>query len=75
VYILLLISGIGRINNRYLFGSYFSRAGSWGNCRGARGHLCQKEPHAAVMALLAIMLSQVGLVYALLSVPIIIVAR
>jgi hypothetical protein len=34
-----------------------------------------KEPHAAVMALLAIMLSQVGLVYALLSVPIIIMSR
>jgi hypothetical protein len=34
-----------------------------------------KEPHAAVMALLAIMLSQVGFVYALLSVPIIIMSR
>jgi predicted PurR-regulated permease PerM len=34
-----------------------------------------KEPHAAVMALLAIMLSQIGLVYALLSVPIITISR
>ena len=34
-----------------------------------------KEPHAAVMALLAIMLSQIGFVYALLSVPIIVLSR
>jgi hypothetical protein len=34
-----------------------------------------KEPHAAMMALLAIMLSQVGFIYALLSVPIIILSR
>jgi predicted PurR-regulated permease PerM len=34
-----------------------------------------KEPHRAVMALLAIMLSQVGFVYALLSVPIVVMSR
>ncbi len=34
-----------------------------------------KEPHAAIMALLAIMLSQIGFVYALLSVPIIVLSR
>ncbi len=34
-----------------------------------------KEPHAAVMALLAIMLSQIGFVYALFSVPIIVLSR
>jgi hypothetical protein len=77
VYILLLISGLGHspaIAATYL-GSYFLARRFVGQFVEARVATYVKEPHPAVMALLAIMLSQVGFVYALLSVPIIIMSR
>jgi predicted PurR-regulated permease PerM len=77
VYILLLISGLGlgpAVTVIYL-GSYFLIRKFVGQFVEARVATNVKEPHAAVMALLAIMLSQVGFVYALLSVPIVIMSR
>ena len=77
VYILLLISGLSNgpaVAITYL-GSYFLVRKFVGQFVEARVATYVKEPHAAVMALLAIMLSQVGFVYALLSVPIIIMSR
>jgi predicted PurR-regulated permease PerM len=77
VYILLLISGLSQgpaVAVTYL-GSYFLVHRFVGKFVEARVATYVKEPHAAVMALLAIMLSQVGLVYALLSVPIVIMSR
>jgi predicted PurR-regulated permease PerM len=77
VYILLLISGIGHgpaIAVTYL-GSYFLTRKFVGQFVEARVATHVKQPHTAVMALLAIMLSQVGFVYALLSVPIIVMSR
>jgi predicted PurR-regulated permease PerM len=77
VYILLLISGLSNgptVAVAYL-GSYFLVRRFVGQFVEARVATYVKEPHAAVMALLAIMLSQVGFVYALLSVPIIIMSR
>jgi predicted PurR-regulated permease PerM len=77
VYILLLISGLSNgpaVAITYL-GSYFLVRRFVGQFVEARVATYVKEPHAAVMALLAIMLSQVGFVYALLSVPIIVMSR
>jgi predicted PurR-regulated permease PerM len=77
VYILLLISGLGfgpTVVVIYL-GSYFLIRKFVGQFVEARVATHVKEPHAAVMALLAIMLSQIGFVYALLSVPIIVLSR
>ncbi len=77
VYILLLISGLSNgpaVAITYL-GSYFLVRKFVGQFVEARVATYVKEPHPAVMALLAIMLSQVGFVYALLSVPIIIMSR
>jgi predicted PurR-regulated permease PerM len=77
VYILLLIAGASHgwpVVATYL-GSYFFVRKFVGQFVEARVATSVKEPHAAVMALLAIMLSQVGFVYALLSVPIIIMSR
>jgi predicted PurR-regulated permease PerM len=77
VYILLLISGLGNgptVTVIYL-GSYFLVRKFVGQFVEARVATHVKEPHAAVMALLAIMLSQIGFVYALLSVPIIVLSR
>jgi predicted PurR-regulated permease PerM len=56
-------------------GAYFLVRKFVGQFVEARVATHVKEPHAAVMALLAIMLSQVGFVYALLSVPIIVMSR
>jgi predicted PurR-regulated permease PerM len=56
-------------------GAYFLVRKFVGQFVEARVATHVKEPHAAVMALLAIMLSQVGFVYALLSVPIIVLSR
>ena len=56
-------------------GAYFLTRRFVGQFVEARVATYVKEPHAAVMALLAIMLSQVGFVYALFSVPIIILSR
>jgi predicted PurR-regulated permease PerM len=77
VYILLLFSGLGygpTVTIVYL-GSYFLVRKFVGQFVEARVATHVKEPHAAVMALLAIMLSQIGFVYALLSVPIIVLSR
>jgi predicted PurR-regulated permease PerM len=76
-YIFLFIAGVANgptVLIIYL-GSYFLIRKFVGQFVEARVATYVKEPHAAVMALLAIMLSQVGLVYALLSVPIIIMSR
>ena len=77
VYLLLLVSGLSQgpvVALSYLGSDFLVRrfAGQFVEARVAT-HV--KEPHAAVMALLAIMLSQIGLVYALLSVPIIVLSR
>jgi predicted PurR-regulated permease PerM len=77
VYILLLISGLSNgpaVAVTYL-GSYFLVRRFVGQFVEARVATYVKEPHPAVMALLAIMLSQIGFVYALLSVPIVIMSR
>jgi predicted PurR-regulated permease PerM len=76
-YIFLFIAGAANGPTVLLiyFGSYFLIRKFVGQFVEARVATYVKEPHAAVMALLAIMLSQVGLVYALLSVPIIIMSR
>lgn len=77
VYIFLFLSGAahgGPIVAIYL-GSYFLARKFVGQYVDARVATHVKEPHAAVMALLAIMLSQIGFVYALLSVPIIVLSR
>ena len=76
-YIFLFIAGVANGPTVLLiyFGSYFLIRKFVGQYVGARVATYVKEPHAAVMALLAIMLSQVGFVYALLSVPIIILSR
>ena len=77
VYILLAFSGLGQglsVMVIYL-GSYFLIRKFVGQFVEARVAANVKEPHAAVMALLAIMLSQIGFVYALLSVPIIVLSR
>ena len=77
VYILLTLSGLGQgwsVMAIYL-GSYFLIRKFVGQFVEARVATTVKEPHAAVMALLAIMLSQIGFVYALLSVPIIVLSR
>jgi predicted PurR-regulated permease PerM len=77
VYILLLFAGLGQglpVAVIYL-GSYFLIRKFVGQFVDARVATHVKEPHAAVMALLAIMLSQIGFVYALLSVPIIVLSR
>jgi predicted PurR-regulated permease PerM len=76
-YIFLFIAGVANgptVLIIYL-GSYFLIRKFVGQFVEARVATYVKEPHAAVMALLAIMLSQVGVVYALLSVPIIIMSR
>ncbi len=76
-YILLFIAGAAQgwpVVVTYL-AFYFLVRKLVGNFVEARVATRVKEPHAAVMALLAIMLSQIGFVYALLSVPIIIMAR
>jgi predicted PurR-regulated permease PerM len=76
-YIFLFIAGAssGPTVLIIYFGSYFLIRKFVGQYVDARVATHVKEPHAAVMALLAIMLSQVGFVYALLSVPIIILSR
>ncbi len=77
VYILLAFSGLGQglfVMAIYV-GSYFLIRKFVGQFVDARVATHVKEPHAAVMALLAIMLSQIGFVYALLSVPIIVLSR
>ena len=76
-YIFLFIAGVANGPTVVLiyFGSYFLIRKFVGQYVGARVATYVKEPHAAVMALLAIMLSQVGFIYALLSVPIIILSR
>ena len=76
-YIFLLIAGVANGPTVLLiyFGSYFLVRKFVGQYVDARVATYVKEPHAAVMALLAIMLSQVGFVYALLSVPIIVLSR
>jgi predicted PurR-regulated permease PerM len=76
-YIFLFIAGVANGPTVLLiyFGSYFLVRKFVGQYVDARVATYVKEPHAAVMALLAIMLSQVGFVYALLSVPIIILSR
>jgi predicted PurR-regulated permease PerM len=77
VYILLVITGLAQgpqvvlaLAVAYFLVNRF--AGQYVNARVAT-HV--KQPHNAVMALLAIMLSQVGFVYAALSVPIIVLSR
>jgi predicted PurR-regulated permease PerM len=77
VYILLFIGGISRGPEAAIvfLGAYFLVRKFVGQFVEVRVATYVKEPHAAVMALLAIMLSQVGLVYALLSVPIITMSR
>ncbi len=77
VYILLLVAGLGQglpVAAVFLV-SYFLVRKFVGQYVDARVATQVKEPHAAIMALLAIMLSQVGFVYALLSVPIIVLSR
>jgi len=76
-YIFLFIAGVANGPTVVLiyFGSYFLIRKFVGQYVDARVATYVKEPHAAVMALLAIMLSQVGFIYALLSVPIIILSR
>jgi predicted PurR-regulated permease PerM len=76
-YIFLFIAGVANGPTVLLiyFGSYFLVRKFVGQYVDARVATYVKEPHAAVMALLAIMLSQVGFVYALLSVPIIVLSR
>jgi predicted PurR-regulated permease PerM len=77
VYLLLLLTGGAHgwpIVLTY-FGAYFLIHKFAGQYVEARVATHVKEPHAAVMALLAIMLSQIGFVYALLSVPIIVLSR
>jgi predicted PurR-regulated permease PerM len=77
VYILLFIGGISRGPEVAIvfLGAYFLVRKFVGQFVEARVATYVKQPHPAVMALLAIMLSQVGFVYALLSVPIIIMSR
>jgi predicted PurR-regulated permease PerM len=76
-YILLVMAGLpqgAQVAVVYV-GAFFlinKFAGQYVNARVAT-HV--KQPHNAVMALLAIMLSQIGFVYAALSVPIIILSR
>jgi predicted PurR-regulated permease PerM len=68
-YIFLLIAGVGNgptVTIIYL-GSYFLVRKFVGQFVEARVATYVKEPHAAVMALLAIMLSQVGFVYAVVG--------
>jgi len=77
VYILLVVAGLPQGAQVVLIyvGTYFlvnRFAGQYVNARVAT-HV--KQPHNAVMALLAIMLSQIGFIYAALSVPIIILSR
>ncbi len=77
VYIFLALSGLGQgisVLVVYVV-SYFLVRKFVGQFVGARVATHVKQPHAAVMALLAIMLSQIGFVYALLSVPIIVLSR
>ena len=76
-YIFLFIAGVANGPTVLLiyFGSYFLIRKFVGQYVDARVATYVKEPHAAVMALLAIMLSQVGFVYALLSVPIVVLSR
>ncbi len=77
VYILLVLTGASRgwTPTIIFVVSYFLIRRFVGQFVGARVATHVKQPHAAVMALLAIMLSQVGFVYALLSVPIIVLSR
>ncbi len=77
VYILLVLAGAGHGWPPVIIyvGSYFLIRKFVGQFVEARVGTHVKEPHAAIMALLAIMLSQIGFVYALLSVPIITMAR
>jgi predicted PurR-regulated permease PerM len=77
VYILLLVAGAAQgwpIIAAYLV-SYFLARRLAGGLVEARVATYVKQPHAAVSALLAIMLSQVGFVYALLSIPIMVLSR
>jgi predicted PurR-regulated permease PerM len=76
-YIVLAIAGAGHgwpIVLLYFAAFYLINRFS-GQFVDARVATRVKAPHVAVMALLAIMLSQIGLVYALLSVPIIVMSR
>ncbi len=77
VYLLLLVSGVsnGPVVALGYLGSYFLVRKFVGQFVEARVATHVKKPHAAVMVLIAIMLSQVGFVYALLSVPIIVLSR
>jgi predicted PurR-regulated permease PerM len=78
VYILLALVGLSREGGTtaiIFIGAYFLTRKFVGQFVEARVATYVKEPHAAVMALLAIMLSQIGIVYALLSVPIIVLSR
>jgi hypothetical protein len=77
IYILLFLVGAAYgwpIVGTYLV-SYFLIRRLAGGFVEARVATHVKQPHAAVSALLAIMLSQVGFVYALLSVPIMVLSR
>jgi predicted PurR-regulated permease PerM len=77
-YIVLGLGGLARggpPTALIFLGGYFLSHKFVGQYVEARVATYVKEPHAAVMALLAIMLSQIGLVYALLSVPIIVLSR
>ena len=77
VYILLVLAGlsIGWPAALIYVVTYFFVRRFVGQFVEARVATQVKEPHAAVMALLAIMLSQIGFIYALLSVPIIVMSR
>lgn len=77
VYILLVLAGLGTGPTVVLIylGSYFLVRKVVGQFVEARIATYVKQPHTAIAALLAIMLSQVGFVYALFSVPIMILSR
>ncbi len=77
IYLLLLLAGAtGGIPVMALYvGSYFVVHKLASNFVAARVHTSVQEPHVAVMAVVAVVLSQLGFVYALLSVPLIVLSR
>lgn len=77
IYILLLLAGAsqGLAVMAIYVGAYYVIHKLASSFVDARVSTHVKEPHAAVMAVVAVVLSQVGFVYALLSVPIIVMSR
>jgi predicted PurR-regulated permease PerM len=77
IYLVLLLAGAGQGWPAVLiyFVSYFFVHRLASGFVDARVSAHVKQPHAAIMAVVAVLLSQLGLVYALLSVPFIVMSR